>query len=108
MGEKGGQTEKLRYDFNTALCSEVQLQNQKWYRVTCKEFRSFNGPRRIGKWVNEEPVYEQYNGPIYYWNTNTKVKELKGFGTQYNHTVERQVMLRPHERHLLDYMYQHD
>ena len=102
MSEKRGQTETLRYDFNTVKCSEVKLQNDKWYRVTCKEFRSFNGPRRLTTWINNEPVHEEYDGPIYYWNTNIKVKEPKGFGTQYTHDVERQVLLRPHERHLLD------
>ena len=102
MSEKRGQTETLKYDFNTALCSEVQLKNDKWYRVTCREFRSFNGPRRIVRWVKNEPVYEQYEGPLYYWNTNIKVKEPNEFGTQYINNKKPEVLLRPHERHLLD------
>lgn len=102
MGEKKGQTEKLKYDFNTVIESQVQLENGKWYRVTCRDFRSFNSPRRLVKYVNREPIYEEYNGPLYYYNTNIKVKEPNGFGTQYLNNIKKEVLLRPHERHLLD------
>jgi hypothetical protein len=102
MAEKRGQTETLKYDYNTVFESQVQLENQKWYRVTCREFRSFNGPRRLVKYINGEPNYEEYKGALYYWNTNIKVKEPKEFGTQYISTMTREVQLRPHERHLLD------
>jgi hypothetical protein len=71
MSEKQGQTEKLRYDFNTAQCCEVQLPNEEWYRVTPREFRSSSRPRRILK-IQE---YEEYIGPIYFYDTNQKVKE---------------------------------
>jgi hypothetical protein len=65
MSEKKGQTETLRYDFNTVINTQVQLQNEKWYRVTCREFRSFNGPRRFVRYPNGEPTYEEYNAPLW-------------------------------------------
>ena len=47
MSEKRGlQDQSLKNDYNTAGVLEV-FQNEKWYRVTTKDFRSFNGPRRI-------------------------------------------------------------
>jgi hypothetical protein len=101
--EKTGQTEKLKYDYNTALESQVQLENGKWYRVTCREFRSFNGPRRLIRYENREPVYEEYNSPLYYWNTNVICKEPIGFGPQFIHNMPRQSNIRPNERHLLKY-----
>jgi hypothetical protein len=102
MSEKRGATIKLEYPFNSAGCLEVQLPNGNWYRVTCREFRSFNGPRRFVRYPNGEPTYEEYNAPLYYWNTNTRCKKPEGFGTQYIHTMKREVQLRPHERHYLD------
>ena len=59
--------------------SEI-FQNDKWYRVTTKDFRSFNGPRRITEptkvehgnpWVDLK-TYE-YHGPVFKWGTNTVV-----------------------------------
>jgi hypothetical protein len=42
--EKTGNIEKLTYDFNTASNLEVWMPNlDGWYRVTSREFRSFNG-----------------------------------------------------------------
>lgn len=78
MAEKRGETEKLVYDFDTAGLLEVYMPNLKgWYRVTSKEFRSFNGKRRIsrpteiilGK-VDIETVTEDYYGPVYLYGTN--------------------------------------
>ena len=46
MGEKRGNTGKLKYDFNTAWVCEVEMQG-KWYRVIERDFRSYNGPRRL-------------------------------------------------------------
>ena len=45
-GEKRGQIEKMRYDFPTEAVLEVQIKS-KWYRVTSREFRSFDGHRRL-------------------------------------------------------------
>ena len=44
--EKRGFTGKLDYDFPTHGVCEVQLANDEWYRVTERDFRSFDGPRR--------------------------------------------------------------
>jgi len=52
MSEKKGFTGQLFYDFNTAACLEVQL-NDNWHRVTGREFRSFNLPRRISEMINK-------------------------------------------------------
>jgi hypothetical protein len=61
--EKTGNTESLKYDFNTASNLEVFMPNlDGWYRVTSREFRSFNGKRRINN--------ESYSGKIYYYATN--------------------------------------
>jgi hypothetical protein len=75
MAEKKGNLGQLKYDFNTKWSTEVQLEDDgKWYRTTCREFRSFDGPRRIFL-KNEEGVWEyvNYEGPIYMYDTNTKV-----------------------------------
>lgn len=78
MAEKRGETEKLQYDFDTAGLLEVYMPNLKgWYRVTSKEFRSFNGLRRIsrptevilGK-VDVGTVTEDYYGPVFLYGTN--------------------------------------
>lgn len=64
MSEKKGFTGQLKYDFDTARNLEVYL-NGKWFRTTSREFRSFNGRRKIqGK---------EYKGPVYLYGTNTKV-----------------------------------
>ena len=80
MSEKRGlQDQSLKNDYNTAGVLEV-FQNKKWYRVTSRDFRSFNGPRRITEptkvehgnpWVDLR-TYEYY-GPVYKWGTNSIV-----------------------------------
>lgn len=80
MGEKRGNTGKLEYDFNTAWVCEIQYQEDgRWYRALEKDFRSFNGPRRITRPKTVElgnPYVESetfdYEGPYYFWATNTK------------------------------------
>jgi len=71
MSEKKGLVVKMKYDFETAANLEVYLPKSKfgWYRVTSREFRSFNGERRI----NGEP----YIGPLYLFNTNKRVNKSK-------------------------------
>jgi len=67
--EKTGNTEKLKYDFETAANLEVFMPNlNDWYRVTSREFRSFNGKRRINN--------IEYVGNIYLYGTN-KLADLK-------------------------------
>ena len=54
------------------------MNNGKWYRVLDIDFRSFNGPRRItgpkgivlGGHLGTETM--EYNGPTYYYKTNTR------------------------------------
>jgi len=77
MSEKRGQTEKIKFDFNTAGVLEIQHHNETWYRVTAATFRAYDGPRRI-----TEPEYTEranpripmrtyvYEGPIYYYGSN--------------------------------------
>lgn len=68
--EKKGNTEKLKYDFNTASNQEVWMPTLNgWYRVTSREFRSFNGKRRINE--------EEYKGPVFFYNTNKKINKSK-------------------------------
>lgn len=80
MGEKRGNTGKLIYDFNTAGVMEVLLKDI-WRRTTCKEFRSFDGKRRIteptaiqhGKVDMPMRTYE-YDGPTYVYDTNMEIE----------------------------------
>lgn len=68
MSEKTGNTEKLIYDFNTSKNLEVYMPNlEGWYRVTSREFRSFNGKRRISG--------EEYKGHIYHYGTNKRANK---------------------------------
>ena len=48
MAEKRGHLEKMMYDFPTEAVLEVCIKG-KWYRVTSREFRSFDGKRRYTK-----------------------------------------------------------
>ena len=67
MSEKKGNIEKLKNDFNDSKLLEVYLPKlDNWYRVTCRDFRSFDGKRRVqGK---------NYEGPLYAYGTNRLVK----------------------------------
>ena len=54
--EKRGSTEKIKYDFDTAKNCQVEL-NGHFYRTTGREFRSWNGKRRIVSYLkNEEQI----------------------------------------------------
>lgn len=68
--EKRGNTEKIRYDFDTTKCCEIKHDNGKWYRSTPNEFRSWKGERRIVRWNKDEMIIEEYNGPVYYMGSN--------------------------------------
>ena len=97
MGEKRGQTEKLKYDFNTARAVYFK-RGEKYSRVTERDFRSFNGER----FILIDGEYKPYEGPIYYWNTNKIVKDPIEDQVQMGETEKRSTYIRPHERHLLD------
>ena len=83
MAEKRGFTGKLENNFNTAGVLEVKI-NDTWYRTTSRDFRSFDGPRRItqpkkqpGKGIatffDVEMVSNEYFGPVYIHSTNNTV-----------------------------------
>lgn len=67
---KTGHLEKIKYDFNTASCTEVESKGV-FYRTTANEFRSWGGRRRILNIKDENnPIYEEYIGPVYYYGSN--------------------------------------
>ena len=80
--EKTGNTAKLHYDFNTAGVCEVCIKGT-WYRTTARDFRSFDGNRRITEPAKqpgigdkfEDMVFHtyEYSGPIYVLQTNLEV-----------------------------------
>ena len=79
MAEKRGHTEKITYDFNTSGVLEIFLKGE-WRRTTSREFRSFDGKRRIteptrtelGNVVVPMRTYD-YDGPVYMFGTNKEV-----------------------------------
>jgi len=98
MSEKKGMQGKLRYDFNTSKAVFIKKQDSRFFRVTERDFRSFCGER----FILEDGEYKPYEGPIYYWNTNTIVKDPIKDQVQMGQTEKRSTYIRPHERHLLD------
>jgi len=85
---KRGEIEKLIYEFNTSGLLEVFMSNLGgWYRTTAKDFRSFNGPRRItipteielGNVKVPMETFEYY-GPVYSYGTN-KVVDFSDTGS---------------------------
>ena len=90
MAEKRGFTGKLEYDFNTAGVLEVCIKDT-WYRTTGREFRSFDGPRRISEPIKQPGkdiksysdvkfrTYD-YDGPVYLYATNEIINK-KNLGT---------------------------
>lgn len=100
MSEKKGNTVKLVYDFNTAKETQIQYKEEgTWYRATCDTFRSFDGPRRIVYYVNNEAKPETYNGPLYYYKSNKKVKKKNTKKVVYLHEIDKPVFqARPNER----------
>lgn len=88
MAEKRGETEKLIFDFNTSGVLEIYMPGlQGWYRTTAKDFRSFDGKRRIteptevhlGNVQVPMRTYD-YNGPVFLWGTNMQVLDTLDSG----------------------------
>lgn len=83
MSEKRGNTVKLLYNFNTAGLLEICIKGT-WFRASAREFRSFDGKRRItepddiklGEVVVPMKTY-YYTGPVFMFETNIEV-EPKG------------------------------
>jgi hypothetical protein len=85
MAEKRGGLEKMKYDFPTEAVLEVQIKGN-WYRVTSREFRSFDGHRRYTKPerqpglafhdADEIPfiTYDYDHGPLYMFGSNVEVE----------------------------------
>ena len=97
MAEKKGNTVKLIYDFPTQLCTEVHS-GIGWNRVTCGYFRSFNGSRRIMKFDKQnESYYEEYNGPVFLYETNIILKDMNKKGYVYPYDTPPKAHPRPHE-----------
>ena len=81
MAEKTGNLIKLTYDFESSRCCEVSINGEVWARVTAREFRSWNGYRRILNIDNpDKAFYEEYKGPVYYYGTNRRIKKSKKNG----------------------------
>ena len=68
-------TVTLKYDFEPYKCCEVKL-DESWFRVTARQFRSFDGLRRISTGIdnNNQLIYKNYEGSIYIFKTNTVVE----------------------------------
>ena len=64
---------KLKKPFNDAACLEVYV-DDKWYRVTGGDFRSWSGKRRITEHHVSGTKHEidqyEYEGPVYARDTN--------------------------------------
>jgi len=96
MAEKRGDLVKLTYEFNSARCCEVSFNGEKWARVTAREFRSFNGKRRILNVDNpSKAYYEEYLGPIYYYGTNRIAEKPKEAGTTFINGIDPRDAKRP-------------
>ena len=66
---------QLKCDFNEAAVCEVQIKGN-WYRVTNRDFRSFDGKRRYTIIKNGQHTIIDYDGPVYFHSTNQKVEKL--------------------------------
>ena len=63
MAEKRGETVKLIDNYNTAGVLEVKM-GDTWYRTTSRDFRSFDGPRRITEPTAVNEVEPENTGKI--------------------------------------------
>jgi len=88
MAEKRGEIVKLVNPFNTAGCLEVYKPKLNgWYRVTARDFRSFDGKRRITEPtkielgnVNVPMRTVEYSGPVYVYGSNDEVLDTTNNG----------------------------
>ena len=102
MSEKQGNTEKPDYPFNTSANLEVFIPNlNRWHRVTCNDFRSWDGKRRITETINvrHKEITNipsktiDYDGPLYAYGTNRKVIKQN-----INNIVESEVLVERNSR----------
>lgn len=82
MTEKrgGSPLQELKMEFDRTAVMEVYNEDTDcWYRTTERDFRSFNGKRRLTKANNfvkgqqSIPTTIEYNGPVYAYGTNNEV-----------------------------------
>jgi|TARA_B110000967_G_C18872597_1_gene556307 hypothetical protein len=85
MAEKGGNTEKLRYDFPTEAVLEIWMDKlDRWHRVTSMVFRSYDGPRQYRQPIQQPKHGMSFSdvpmrtvnftdGPVYMSLTNREV-----------------------------------
>ena len=101
MSEKKGNTGKLYYDFSTNLACYV-LNKDRWVHNTERMFRSFNGKRKLAGIIDGEHQEVEYNGPVYYYNTNEVVPESQlEPGINWGSNVPQQTTSRRNElKHL--------
>ena len=79
MAEKRGNTGKLEHwGYETSNVLEVQISSGTWHRVTERDFRSYNGNRRVsfpdptqGVDIFADMITEDYYGPYYYYGENS-------------------------------------
>ena len=86
MAEKGGNTEKMRYDFPTEAVLEIWMDKlDRWHRVTSMTFRSYDGPRRYRQPIKQPTHSESFSnvpmrtvdftdGPVYMSLSNKQVE----------------------------------
>lgn len=94
MREKTGATAKLVHQFPTNAVLEIQIKG-KWYRTTCRDFRSFDGNRRYIQPIKQPGLKEnlldvrletvEYKGPLYAYDTNQKITGTNSETIQSNH-----------------------
>lgn len=103
-----GKSIKIHFDFDTAKSCEIYLESlNDWFRVTPFEFRSWTGKRRIMFFDKEDkPYYQEYSGPVYYRDSNTKYKPKDGDSTKdrfvHLHDIKKPIKIRPGERKLVE------
>ena len=72
--EKTGHIEKLKNDFDDSRNLEVYLPRlDNWYRVTCRDFRSFDGKKRIDGVEYKGPLYAYVTIRLYKFNNTSTI-----------------------------------
>jgi hypothetical protein len=86
MGEKRGNTVKIKFEFNASALLEVQFKSGDWFRVTPSQFRAYDGPRRITeptetglRIIHATMRTYDYEGPLYITGTNKEVAKTNNY-----------------------------
>jgi hypothetical protein len=80
---------KLDFPFEGDLF-EIQTEKGNWIQTTRITFRSYDGPRRITRYVFgvRTPYIEEYNGPVYYYGSNREGGLRNTFQVLYSQELE--------------------